>query len=72
MAVNIVALCWLLAVYVFMFFPTATPTDAAGMNWAIVMFAGIMTIATVYYFVWGHKSYVPPVSLVKREEYEYQ
>ncbi|KAK4495356.1 hypothetical protein PRZ48_013687 [Zasmidium cellare] len=72
MAVNIIAICWLLAVYVFMFFPTTTPTTAEGMNWAIVMFSGIMIIATTYYLVRGHKHYVPPVSLVKREEYMYQ
>ncbi|KAI5364589.1 Putative amino acid/polyamine transporter I [Septoria linicola] len=68
--VNVLALCYLLMIYVWMFFPAATPVDPESMNWAIVMFAGIMTIATVWYFVQGHKSYVPPVALVRREDWE--
>lgn len=65
--VNAIALCYLLAIYAWMFFPVATPVEAESMNWAIVMFVGIMTIATVWYLVEGHKSYVPPVALVSRD-----
>ncbi|CAK1358973.1 unnamed protein product [Cercospora beticola] len=68
--VNAIALCFLLMIYCWMFFPAATPVEPESMNWAIVMFVGIMAIATVWYFVKGHKSYVPPVALVRREEWE--
>ena len=67
--VNILALCYLFAIYVFAFFPPVANPDAAGMNYAIVIFAGIIGFAVVYYFVYGRKQYVPPVALVKREEY---
>ncbi|PIB01044.1 Choline transport protein [Cercospora beticola] len=68
--VNAIALCFLLMIYCWMFFPAATPVEPESMNWAIVMFVGIMAIATVWYFVKGHESYVPPVALVRREEWE--
>ncbi|KAM3421995.1 hypothetical protein BST61_g2372 [Cercospora zeina] len=68
--VNAIALCYLLMIYVFLFFPAATPVEPESMNWAIVMFISIMSIATLWYFVQGHKSYVPPVALVRREEWE--
>lgn len=68
--INAIAMCFLLAVYVFMFFPLATPVTPASMNWAVVMFIGIMTFATLWYVVKGRKEYVPPVALVKREEYQ--
>lgn len=70
MLVNICALCYLAPVFVFSFFPTATPVTPVTMNWAIAMYSGIMGFATIYYFVYGHKHYVPPVSLVKRDVYE--
>lgn len=66
--INIAALCFLTPIYVFAFFPIAIPVVPATMNWAIVMYAGIMGFATVYYFVHGHKVYLAPVNLVKREE----
>ncbi|KAF2724727.1 amino acid transporter [Polychaeton citri CBS 116435] len=66
-AVNIAALCYLLPIFVFAFFPPATPVDSQTMNYAVVMFFGIMGFAIIYYFVHGHKEYVPPVALVKRE-----
>ncbi|EME38970.1 amino acid transporter-like protein [Dothistroma septosporum NZE10] len=69
MSINIIAMAFLLMVYVWMFFPTATPVEPSTMNWAIVMFAGIMLIATVYYVVRGRHHYVAPVALVKRSEF---
>ncbi|KAK5168302.1 uncharacterized protein LTR77_006871 [Saxophila tyrrhenica] len=68
--INIIALCYLLPIYVFSFFPVAlVELSAASMNWAIVIYVGIMGFATIYYFVYGHKVYLPPVALVKREEF---
>lgn len=68
--VNILALCYLAPVFVFSFFPAATPVTPSTMNWAIVMFTGIMGFATIYYVAVGHKHYVPPVALVMRDIYE--
>jgi hypothetical protein len=30
------------------------------MNWGIVMVGGISLLATVYYMIWGRKTYTPP------------
>ena len=67
--INIAALCYLVPIYVFSFFPIATPVEAGTMNWAIVIYVGIMGGATLYYFAYGHKVYLPPVALVKRDAY---
>ena len=63
-------MAFLLPMFVFAFFPVATPVEAETMNWGIVMFAGVCIIAGVYYVVYGHKVYTPPVKLLKREHYE--
>jgi amino acid transporter len=67
--INIAALCFLAPIYVFTFFPLATPVDPSTMNWSVVMYAGILGFAAIYYVVHGHKVYTAPVSLVKRMEY---
>jgi amino acid transporter len=66
--INAVALAYLVMIYIFMFFPTVTPVVPATMNWGVVMFVGIMTVATGWYLVAGRKEYVPPVALVRRVE----
>ena len=68
MVVNILALCFLAPIFVFSFFPPATPVEPSTVNWAIVIYSGILGFATIYYFVRGHKDYVAPVALVRREE----
>lgn len=67
MAVNIIALVFLVAFFVFCFFPTATPVQPDTMNWNIVMFGGIFVWATVFYVAKGRKVYIPPVRIVKRD-----
>lgn len=67
-AINIAALCFLLPIFIFTFFPVATPVVASTMNWSIVLFGGIIIFATCYYFAFARHVYVPPVALVKREE----
>jgi amino acid transporter len=66
MAINIGALTFLMPVFVFGFFPLATPVDRATMNWGIVMYGGVIIVATVYYWAGGRHSFTPPVALVKR------
>jgi len=67
MVINILSLMFLLPVFVFAFFPLATPVYPTTMNWSIVMYSGVIIFATVYYFIFGRFNYVPPVALVKRE-----
>ena len=68
--INILAMCYLAPIFVFAFFPATITVEAESMNWAIVMFGGIMGFALFWYAIWGRKEYLPPVALVKRNEYE--
>ncbi|KAB5555054.1 amino acid permease [Coniochaeta sp. 2T2.1] len=64
--VNIGAICFLLVVWVFIFFPVEAVVVPSTMNWNVVMFVGTMSFAVVYYFVRGKRTYTSPVELVKR------
>ncbi|KAK0309225.1 hypothetical protein LTR01_004332 [Friedmanniomyces endolithicus] len=57
MPINIAALVFLTPLFVFAFFPLATPVTPASMNWGIAMFGGVIVLATIYYAVEGRKSY---------------
>lgn len=65
--VNIGAVCFLLVVWVFVFFPIQKAVTPSTMNWNVVIFCGTMIFAVVYYFVVGKKQYTAPVDLVKRQ-----
>ncbi|KAL8834566.1 MAG: hypothetical protein Q9170_003694 [Blastenia crenularia] len=67
MAINITALIFLVPLFFFLFFPTATPVDPQTMNWNVVMFGGITVFATVYYVLVGRKVYRPPVLIQNRD-----
>jgi len=58
--INILALIYIIPLFVFSFFPFAPNPTAATMNWACVMVGGTVVLATAYYIVWGRKSYTPP------------
>jgi amino acid transporter len=58
--VNLGALTFLLPVFVFSFFPPLPNPSTATMNWAIVMFGGVLILATVYYIAWAKNSYQAP------------
>lgn len=64
--INAAAICFMLPVYVFMFFPAMTPAVPGNMNWGIVIYGGVVVLSTVYYVVRGRGLYVPPVALVHR------
>jgi amino acid permease (GABA permease) len=68
-AVNVIALCYLLAIYTFAFFPAAVPVTAESMNYAIVIFGAIILFAVGYWAMYGKAQYVSPASLVKRSAY---
>ncbi|CAF9924971.1 MAG: hypothetical protein HETSPECPRED_005709 [Heterodermia speciosa] len=67
LAINVASLLFLTPIYFFAFWPPVTPVQPNSMNWAVVMYAGVIVWALVYYFVWGRDSYVGPVAIVKRE-----
>ena len=35
------------------------------MNWACAMVGGVALLATVYYVIWGRKTYTPPNEVVE-------
>jgi hypothetical protein len=62
---NIIALLYIIPIFIFSLFPsTSTPTPAT-MNWAVVMVGGPIILATIYYIVWGRKTYTPPEETVE-------
>ena len=70
MAINIASLCFLCPLFVFAFFPLATPVVPSTMNWSSLIFGSVILFATAYYVIYGRKHYIPPVFIVKREQYE--
>ncbi|KAI9367357.1 amino acid/polyamine transporter I [Aspergillus egyptiacus] len=67
MAINIAAMAFLLPVFVFAFFPLTSSVDEQTMNWSVVMYVGLITLASVYYAIWGRHQFIAPVALVRRD-----
>lgn len=65
--INIVACLFLVPLLTFVCFPPEAAPTPVTMNYGVVMFAGILAIALVYYAVHGRKVYISPVALVVRE-----
>jgi amino acid transporter len=65
--VNIIALAFLSVFWVFSFFPPTAVVTTSTMNWNVLMFAIIIVVATLYYFIKARHEYVGPVMLVKRD-----
>ncbi|KAI4106121.1 MAG: hypothetical protein LQ339_003118 [Xanthoria mediterranea] len=67
LAVNIASLIFMTPILFFAFWPVATPVEPSSMNWAVVMFFGVIIWSLVYYSIWGKHSYIGPVRVVKRD-----
>ena len=65
--INIASLVFLTVIWFFAFWPAATPATPATMNWAVVMYGGMMILSMIYYVGWARQSYVGPVTIVKRD-----
>ena len=63
--VNLVALCFLLPVFVFSFFPTVVQPTPVTMNWGVVMYGGVIILSTIYYIIRGRHKFTPPNEQVK-------
>ncbi|KAJ9608557.1 hypothetical protein H2200_007545 [Cladophialophora chaetospira] len=68
LGINIVALCFLVPLFFFEFWPLARPVTAVNMNWASLMFGVTIMFALFWYAVKGRHQYSGPVVHVKREE----
>jgi hypothetical protein len=58
-------LIYIIPVFVFSFFPGTPDPSPINMNWAVVMVGGVALLATVYYIIWGHKTYTPPTETIE-------
>jgi choline transport protein len=63
---NILALMYILFVFVMTLFPTALPVSPVNMNWAILIWGTVVLFAIGSYFVHGHKTYQGPVVMVNK------
>lgn len=61
MIVNIVSICWITFVTVFLLLPAMKPVTALNMNYASAVFGGVIIFATVDWLVRGRKHYVGPL-----------
>lgn len=66
--INIASLLFLAPIWIFAFWPLATPVTAANMNWPSTMFGGIIIFALIYYVARARHQYDGPVLQVKRHE----
>ncbi|KAK5119172.1 hypothetical protein LTR85_007786 [Meristemomyces frigidus] len=67
LAINILAFVYGLFALAFIVLPNTPSVTGDTMNWAPVIFVGVMAIAVIYYFAGGRRTYVGPVRLVKNE-----
>lgn len=66
--INIFALLYQATSTILCFFPLAAKPDAKGMNWSVVVFAGVLVIAIVNYVVYGRKVYRGPVVRILKDD----
>lgn len=64
--VNILALCFLIVAFIFLFFPAAPNPTVESMNWSCLIFGFIICFSLVYYHFVGKHHYAGPVEFVKQ------
>lgn len=63
--INGIAVAYAWFTWFWMFWPTAVPLSGPGdMNWAVVMFFGVLAIAMIHFLVRARKTYFGPVTEV--------
>ncbi|OQO04046.1 hypothetical protein B0A48_10689 [Cryoendolithus antarcticus] len=63
--INVFAFTYACFATIFVCFPVYTPVTPQSMNWAMVMFTGVLVSAMIYYVVKGRKMYEGPVVFVQ-------
>jgi len=67
LAVNMVALCWLVPVFIFTLFPGTVPVRPSSMNYRVLLFGAMVLFSIVYYLLIGRREYISPRERVKRD-----
>ena len=63
--VNLIAICFLIPIFIFSFFPTVVQPTPVTMNWGVVMYGGVIILSTIYYIIRGRHKFTPPNEEVK-------
>lgn len=58
---NVFACAYLTVVFIFSFWPPATPVAPASMNYSILVTGAVAVFSVIYYLVWARKEYDGPV-----------
>ena len=61
LAVNLLALGWLIITFIFSFFPVAVPVVPSSMNWSILLYGFAMLFGVIWYFVFLREKFEGPV-----------
>lgn len=64
--VNVVALVFLVVVFVLIFFPSHQDPILGDMNWAVLIYGGVLILSAVYFAVKGRKVYRGLVTYVRK------
>lgn len=63
---NLSSMGFLVLIFVMAFFPPTPNPGAQGMNWAVVVYMGVLAVAGLYYAGRARKTYVGPVEYVRK------
>jgi choline transport protein len=66
-AINVLAMAFCLFLIIFLPFPTVLPVTAQNMNYASVVFIGVILFSLVDWIIRGHKRYTGPIREVRSE-----
>lgn len=69
---NIAAVIWGTWCFFWAFWPTSTPVDASGFNWASPIFVLCLIVAALYFVFTARKNYVGPVTEVEGRKEHFQ
>jgi amino acid transporter len=69
--VNAIGLAYSLFTFFWSFWPNTVPVTLQTMNWAVVLFMGVLILSLLYYVAYARKLYVGPVSIVRPEKIIY-
>ena len=66
-AINAVAVVYLIIILFFSFWPPATPTTPSTMNYSVLVMGVVVLFSTIYYFIFASKFYVGPLVEIDRK-----
>ncbi|KAK3045541.1 hypothetical protein LTR09_012884 [Extremus antarcticus] len=66
LVVNILTLIYVVIVFIFSFFPLVIPVNLTSMNWAVVLYFGVVFIGIMFYLVRGD-NFVEPKPIYRKD-----